>query len=99
MIALRVVLRLAARAFASIRRSSGRTSVVFTVWLTVWLYGWLSSSHPHHPSAWAHLDTAPAWNGVATSSSPFQSRPQGDEDIATPFPFSNGAVSRCAPSA
>jgi hypothetical protein len=31
-----------------------------------------------------HLDTAPTWNGVATSSSPFQSHSQGDEDIAAP---------------
>jgi hypothetical protein len=35
----------------------------------------------------AHLDTSPAWNGVATSSSPFQSHSQGDEDIAAPIPF------------
>ncbi len=34
----------------------------------------------------AHLDTAPAWNGVATSSSPFQSHSQGDEDIAARAP-------------
>jgi hypothetical protein len=33
---------------------------------------------------------------VATSSSPFQSRSQGDEDIAAPNPFRKGAVSRCA---
>jgi hypothetical protein len=33
---------------------------------------------------WAPLDTAPAWNGVATSSSPFRSHLQGDEDIAAP---------------
>jgi hypothetical protein len=33
---------------------------------------------------------------VATSSSPFQSHSQGDEDIAAPNPFQNGAVSRCA---
>jgi hypothetical protein len=36
------------------------------------------------------LDTAPAWNGEATSPSPFQSLSQGDEDIDAPFPFANG---------
>jgi hypothetical protein len=41
-------------------------------------------------------DTNPAWNGVATSSSPFQSQSQGDEDIAAPNAFPKGAVSRCA---
>ena len=39
--------------------------------------------------------TAPAQNGVATSSSPFQSLYQGDEDIASPSPFPKGAVSGC----
>jgi hypothetical protein len=34
---------------------------------------------------------------VATSSSPFQSRSQGDEDIATPFPFSNGGSVKMRP--
>ncbi len=33
---------------------------------------------------------------MATSSSPFQSHSQGDEDIAAPNPFQKGAVSRCA---
>jgi hypothetical protein len=33
---------------------------------------------------------------VATSSSPFQSHSQGDEDIAAPNPFQKEAVSRCA---
>jgi hypothetical protein len=37
---------------------------------------------------------APTWNGVATSSSPFQNFSQGDEDIAAPKPFQMGAVSR-----
>jgi hypothetical protein len=37
------------------------------------------------------MDTAPPWNGVATSSSPFQSLAQGDEDIAAPILFSSGA--------
>jgi hypothetical protein len=45
----------------------------------------------------AHLDTAPAWNGVATSSSPFQSHSQGDEDIAAPFPISNGGGVKMRP--
>lgn len=44
----------------------------------------------------AHQATAPAWNGVPTSSSPFQSLSQGDEDIASPKPFPKGAVSECA---
>ena len=38
----------------------------------------------------------PMRNGVATSSSPFQSLLQGDEDIASPQPFPKGAASRCA---
>ena len=42
----------------------------------------------------AHLDTAPAWNGVATSSSPFQSHSQGDEDIAAPKPAAKKAPAR-----
>jgi hypothetical protein len=50
------------------------------------------------PGRGAHLDTAPIRNGVATSSSPFQSHTQGDEDIAAPNPFQKRAVSRCAPS-
>jgi hypothetical protein len=33
---------------------------------------------------------APASNGVATSSSPFQNHSQGDEDIASPKPFPKG---------
>jgi hypothetical protein len=45
----------------------------------------------------AHPDTAPVRNGVATSSSPFQSHSHGDEDIAAPNPFQMGAMSRCAP--
>ena len=45
-----------------------------------------------------HPDTAPACNGVATSSSPFQSHSEGDEDIAAPNPFQKGAVSECSPS-
>ena len=44
-----------------------------------------------------HPDTAPIWNGVATSSSPFQSLSRGDEDIAAPKPLSQGAVSGCTP--
>jgi membrane associated rhomboid family serine protease len=40
---------------------------------------------------------AAAWNGVATSSSPFRSRSQGDEDIAAPKPIPMEAVSRCVP--
>jgi hypothetical protein len=48
-------------------------------------------------SAGAHLDTAPAWNGVATSSSPFESHSQGDEDIAAPFPVSNGGSVKMRP--
>jgi Zn-dependent protease with chaperone function len=36
---------------------------------------------------------APTGNGVATSSSPFQSLSQGDEDIATPKPFPMEAMS------
>jgi hypothetical protein len=39
---------------------------------------------------WAHLDTTPACNGVATSLSPFQGLLQGDEDIAAPNPFQRG---------
>jgi NAD+ synthase (glutamine-hydrolysing) len=48
--------------------------------------------------AWADagLDDNPAWNGVATSSSPFQSLSQGDEDIAAPKTFPHGEGSRCA---
>jgi SAM-dependent methyltransferase len=42
------------------------------------------------------LETAPAWTGVATSSSPIQSLAQGDEDIAAPKPFPKRAVSGCA---
>ena len=41
-----------------------------------------------HP---AHLDTTPAPNGVATSSSPFRSLSHGDEDIAAPKHFPQGA--------
>ena len=41
--------------------------------------------------------TAPACNGEATSSSPFQSHSHGDEDIAAPFPFSNGGSVRMRP--
>jgi membrane associated rhomboid family serine protease len=40
---------------------------------------------------------AAAWNGVATSSSPFRTRSHGDEDIAAPEPIPMGAVSRCVP--
>jgi hypothetical protein len=38
----------------------------------------------------AHLDTAPASNGAATSSLPSHALSQGDEDVATPFLFSHG---------
>ena len=38
----------------------------------------------------AHLDTAPATNGAATSSLPSHALSQGDEDVATPFLFSYG---------
>ncbi len=44
----------------------------------------------------AHFDTAPAWNGVATFSSPFQSLSQGDEDIAAPKAHPQWAGSTCA---
>jgi len=46
----------------------------------------------------AHLETAVAGNGVATSSSPVQSLSHGDEDIAAPIHFQQGAVSRWARS-
>jgi hypothetical protein len=39
----------------------------------------------------------PASDGVATSSLPFETLCQGDEDIATPLLFSMGAVSNFAP--
>jgi len=42
------------------------------------------------------LVTSSATNGVATSSSPFQSLSHGDEDIATPESFPKGALSICA---
>jgi hypothetical protein len=38
-----------------------------------------------------------ATNGVATSSSPFQTLSEGDEDIAAPKPFQRGAVSKGSP--
>jgi hypothetical protein len=38
----------------------------------------------------AHLDTAPARNGVAMSTSPWERLWNGDEDVATPFLFSSG---------
>jgi hypothetical protein len=46
----------------------------------------------------AKPESAAAGNGVATSSSPFQSLFRGDEDIAAPKPFQKGAVSRWARS-
>ncbi len=39
----------------------------------------------------------PAWNGVATSSSPFPSRSHGDEDIVAPKPIPMEAASRGVP--
>jgi membrane associated rhomboid family serine protease len=42
-------------------------------------------------------EAAPAWNGVATTSSPFRSCFQGDQDIAAPKPIPMEAVSRCLP--
>jgi hypothetical protein len=39
-----------------------------------------------------------AWNGVATSSSPFRSLSQGDEDIAAPKPFQRGQWHDALPS-
>jgi hypothetical protein len=36
------------------------------------------------------LKLPPARNGEVTSPSPFRSAPQGDEDVATPKPFSHG---------
>jgi hypothetical protein len=51
----------------------------------------------HRSVMGTHLDTASAWNGVATSSSPFQSLSQGDEDIAAPFPVSNGGSVKMRP--
>jgi len=42
----------------------------------------------------APLDTAPACDGVATSSSPFQSHSQGDEDIAALNPFQRSVKMR-----
>jgi hypothetical protein len=44
----------------------------------------------------AHLDPAPAHNGVATSPSPFLSHSQGDDDIAAPKTLQKGMSSRCA---
>jgi hypothetical protein len=44
-----------------------------------------------------HLDTALGWKGVAPSSSLLQSDSQGDEDIAAPFPFSNGVATSPSP--
>lgn len=38
----------------------------------------------------AQLETAAIWNGVVMSSSPFQSLPEGDEDIDAPKPSSRG---------
>jgi SAM-dependent methyltransferase len=62
----------------------------------------LESSDPDDPSQpdpavlESQLESViPATNGEATSSSPFQGRSQGDEDIAAPNP--PGAVSPCAP--
>jgi hypothetical protein len=52
-------------------------------------------SRSFNPSG-AHLETSPACIGVATSSSPFRSLSQGDEDIAAPNPFQKGPGSRCA---
>ncbi len=46
----------------------------------------------------AHPEMAAAGNGVSTSSSLFQSLSHGDEDIAAPNPFQQGAVSRWARS-
>jgi hypothetical protein len=40
----------------------------------------------------------PAWNGVATSSSPFPSFSQGDEDIAAPKTILKGGSVKTRPS-
>jgi hypothetical protein len=50
----------------------------------------------HDPIACPIARSAPAWNGVATSPSPFQSLSQGNEDSAVPKRLPKGPTSRCS---
>jgi hypothetical protein len=59
---------------------------VFAEWSHV------GKAEKHCRAEGAHRDTAPSSNGAATSSLPSLAFSQGDEDIATPFPFLNGGT-------